>query len=185
MNDAQALKAAVPPDQVLVRCVWQPGRGPKDDCRGGTGVRWKGHGDIQLYPAILWGKLAAFPDVWELFNPDEAEARIAAAETANAQAKTEAAQRAAEEEAKRKAQAEADAELAARLAAEAAANGGDAKLATIDLETATLTEEILQSLSDTTVREIAEKRGYELHHRLAPENLRRKFLEKQAEAAGA
>lgn len=38
----------------------------KDDCRCNTGIVWRGKGDTQLYPANLWPKLAAHPDVWRL-----------------------------------------------------------------------------------------------------------------------
>ena len=38
----------------------------KDDCRCNTGIVWNGKGDIQPYPANLWPKLAAHPDVWRL-----------------------------------------------------------------------------------------------------------------------
>jgi hypothetical protein len=52
------------PKNVLVRLVAD--RDFKDDCRAGTGVVWRGKGDVQSYPAEHWPKLAAHPDVWEL-----------------------------------------------------------------------------------------------------------------------
>jgi hypothetical protein len=47
----------------------------KDDCRANTGIVWRGQGDIQPYPASLWPKLAAHPDVWRLAD-DQGEGAV-------------------------------------------------------------------------------------------------------------
>lgn len=160
---------------VKVQCIWPAERGEKNDCRGGTNVVWSGHGDVQDYPAHLWPRLAAHPDVWKLYDP-EADARIAAAQEAKDKAEAEA--RRAAEEAERIRQEE-EARLTAEAQAKAAGNGTDLAVVT-SVNPPVLTAEELEAMSDDAVREEAERRKYALHPRLSAANLRKRFLEAQA-----
>lgn len=104
MND-MTLAQAQQSKTVMVELVAD--REFKDDCRANTGIVWRGKGDKQPFPAHLWHKLAAHPDVWKLADsadgndyrpPSESpEARnkreqIAAAEKARAKAEEAAGQ---------------------------------------------------------------------------------------------
>lgn len=71
-----AARGAVGARTVDVRLIWPAARGAKIDCRGGTGILWTEHGDVQPYPADKWNLLSPHPDVWELVNP--ADVRVAA-----------------------------------------------------------------------------------------------------------
>lgn len=95
MNADQAIalykSGRVPEGVMFVQLVCD--RAMKDDCRGGTKTVWNGKGDIQGYPASLWGKLAPHPDVWAVFDPEvagEGDDDQAAAERAKAEAARQA-----------------------------------------------------------------------------------------------
>lgn len=121
-----ALAPAIPaarPGFVLVECVWPEERGPKNDCRGGSGVIWSGRGDVKEYPAGLWPKLQPHPDVWRLYDPATAIGAVEAAkraeqerQTAEAVARAEAEARLQADEAARQAAALANQAQAAREA---------------------------------------------------------------------
>ncbi|MFG5409939.1 hypothetical protein ABXN37_19890 [Piscinibacter sakaiensis] len=49
----------------------------------------------------------------------------------------------------------------------------------------TFTAEMLDAMPDQEIRDLAEQRGYGLHPRLGPVNLRARFLEAQDAAAAA
>lgn len=166
---------------VKVQCIWPAERGAKNDCRGGTNVVWAGHGDVQDYPAHLWPRLAAHPDVWRLYDP-EADARVAAAKQAAEAAQAEAlrvAQEAERIQREEEARLAAEAQAAAAEREKAAGNGTDLAVVT-SVNPPVLTAEDLEKLSDDEVRAEAEKREYGLHPRLNSENLRKRFLEAQA-----
>jgi len=140
---------------VRVELVWPEERGAKDDCRAGTGVVWSGKGDIQDYPAALWPRLALHPDVWRLVDaPKEPPS--------------------ADEEAR------IDAERARSAGAEI---GADTVLVGLAGPGSTphrmLGVDELADMSDEAVYSEGALRGYRLHPRLNPVNLRAKFLEQQ------
>jgi len=143
-------------DTVRVRLVWPESRGAKNDCRAGTAVVWSHHGDVQDYPAALWPRLAAHPDVWQLVPSDTQ----AAPPPTPLRPLDPIVVKAAKEHAR----------------------GLNTDLVVAVVDTAPLDEEQLAAMADADIHELAKRRGYVLHPRLNPINLRARFLEAQAGA---
>lgn len=160
---------------VLVELVWPESRGEKNDCKAGTPVLWRGKGDVQRYPALLWPKLAPHPDVWRLYDPVTSMRELHDAQQAQREDQTEAVRLKAEEAVRLKAE-----EAARRTAkAKAEAAGTNTDLVVVTPLDHPYTAEDLAAMSDEDVKAEAEKRGYGLHPRLNPANLRSRFIEAQ------
>jgi len=202
----QDIEAPAKPGFVFVECVWPETRGPKDDCRCATGIVWAGHGDVQEYPAALWWRLAAHPDVWRLVNPEAAAAAIAEAQERRRQQMLDEAMRAAgaapqggaltpatppaattttppSDGAATSAQAYNDA--AAAAAAVAKEVGAQTNTDVVGVMTGPMTAEQLEALKDEEIKALTEQRGYPLHPRWGRKTLIARFLEAQeSQAAG-
>lgn len=171
---------------VRVECVWPEERGPKEDCRAGTGIVWAGHGDVQNFPTILWPQLAKHPDVWRLYD-DDASAALREAEQRQREISAEQARVLAE--AQEKAREEEQARIAAAAKEQGQSTNTDVVSVLVDGAATQppeqLTAEQLAEMPDDEIRALSVERGYELHPRLTPANLRTRFLEAQAAAAEA
>lgn len=179
---------------VYVQCIWHESRGPKDDCRAGTGIVWAGNGDVQQFPAALWPKLAPFHDVWRLLDGEgaaialeEAAARARATQLARAIAGAGATQvtlsAAATAAVAPQGGTLEPTDQSAAQATEAKAVGQANATEVVTVSGTALTAEQLAAMPDDDVRALAETRGYALHPRLSPTNLRLRFEEAQAQQA--
>lgn len=183
----EATAPAVLKKTVQVELVWPAARGAKIDCKGSTKIVWSGTGDVQDYPADQWYLLAQHPDVWRLVDPKDAalaaQAKVEVIETP--EQKVDRINR----EMRDKQNAERDANERARLDAKAAkeqaAQTNTDKvlvLPSAPLPNKSLTADELAALPDADIQAEGARRGYTLHPRLNPVNLRARFLELQAEA---
>ena len=170
---------------VRVECVWPEERGAKDDCQAGTGVVWAGRGDVQNFPTILWPKLASTPTLAPLRRRRSAALRDAE----QRQRKISAEQARVLAESQEKAREEEQARIAAQAKEQGQSTNTDVVSVLVDEADAQppeqLTAERLAEMSDEDIRAVGTERGYELHPRLTPANLRARFLEAQTAEAEA
>lgn len=186
---------------VQVELVWPASRGAKIDCKGTTKIVWSAQGDVQDYPADQWYLLAQHPDVWRLVDPKDADtaaqAKVEVIETpeqkverinrevrAKLDAKRDAAERdrldalAAKEQA-----AQTNTDKVVVKVATLAAGSTTPPATTAAQGPKTLTPDDLAQMRDEDIQTEGARRGYSLHPRLNPVNLRARFLELQADAA--
>lgn len=179
---------------VQVELVWPETRGAKIDCKGNTKIVWATKGDVQDYPADQWYLLAPHPDVWRLLHAKDsdvaAQAKVEIIETPEQKVERINREVRGRLDAQRdKLEAE---QQQAQAAKEQAAQTNTDKVVlkvpvaptvpTAGAKPKTLTADDLAAMPDDDIQTEGARRGYALHPRLNPVNLRARFLELQAEA---